>query len=256
MAILSFKSSSREPAKADVSISSATSLQNHILAGLPDPECQLLLKHSQLVQLDFDQSIYHPADRTDYVYFPIDSVFSSFATMKDGATVEVYMTGKDGLVGLAPLINDDETVSWTSVQVAGKALRIATRIAAEGFRRNDYIRAEFLKGFRAMQKQIAQRAVCNVRHTITKRLACWILMIHDRAGKSDLNLTHDAIAGRLGARRPGITVAANIVHQVGGIDYKRGVISIRDRKVIENIVCECYESLRLEAAPRKFHAIE
>jgi len=71
-------------------------------------------------------------------------------------------------------------------------------------------------------------------------------MIHDRVGGSNLRLTQELIASRVGARRAGITVAAGMLHEMGGIDYRRGQLHIRSREVLEQTVCECYNTMKLK----------
>jgi len=78
-----------------------------------------------------------------------------------------------------------------------------------------------------------------------ERLCCWLLMIHDRVGGSKLRLTQELIASRVGARRAGITVAAGMLHEMGGIDYRRGQLHIRSREVLEQTVCECYNTMKV-----------
>ncbi len=46
----------------------------------------------------------------------------------------------------------------------------------------------------------------------------------------------------LGVRRSGITVAAGALQRDMIISYRRGEISILDRKGLEGICCECYDT--------------
>ncbi|HEX6285170.1 MAG TPA: helix-turn-helix domain-containing protein, partial [Pyrinomonadaceae bacterium] len=65
-------------------------------------------------------------------------------------------------------------------------------------------------------------------------------------GDSDLRLTQEMIASRLGARRAGITVAAGVLQDLQAIEYRRGQLHITRREVLEQTVCECYTVLRNE----------
>jgi Crp-like helix-turn-helix protein len=62
-------------------------------------------------------------------------------------------------------------------------------------------------------------------------------MIHDRVGGNDLNLTQEMIASRVGARRAGITVAAGMLQAMKAIEYRRGMLHIVNREVLERTVC-------------------
>ena len=79
-----------------------------------------------------------------------------------------------------------------------------------------------------------------------ERLCCWLLMIHDRAGGNNLNLTQEMIASRVGARRAGITVAAGMLQTMKAIEYRRGQLHITDREVLERAACECYKVISSE----------
>ena len=70
------------------------------------------------------------------------------------------------------------------------------------------------------------------------RLCCWLLMLHDRVVDSNLRLTQEIIASRLGARLAGIIVAARLLQTMYAIDYRRG-LHITDREALERTACEC-----------------
>ncbi len=222
--------------------------RNRIIAALPEMECQLILKHVTPVRLQFNQVIYEAGEKIEHMYFPLDSVISALTILQDGATVETYMTGKEGLVGLLGAMDGSESLFWLSVAVPGMALKVSTRVLTEGFRRNDEIQGALMRWTHSLLKQISQRAVCNARHTLIDRLSCWLLMMHDRAGVDDLPLTQEVMAGKLGARRAGVSLAANFLQRVGGIEYQHGRMHVRDRQPIERMACECYEVLRLGPA--------
>src|SRR6185369_16113452 len=101
-----------------------------------------------------------------------------------------------------------------------------------------------MRFYRSTITQVSQRCVCNTRHTVLDRLCCWLLMLHDRIGDSNLRLTQEVIASRLGARRAGITVAAGLLQSMHAIEYRRGQLHITDREVLEQAVCECYTIMR------------
>jgi CRP-like cAMP-binding protein len=83
--------------------------------------------------------------------------------------------------------------------------------------------------------QSAYTAAANGRNLIEERLARWILMAHDRIGTDDMALTHEFLAMMLGVRRPGVTITLKLLERAGLIVTGRGVISIIDRKGLEQI---------------------
>jgi CRP-like cAMP-binding protein len=96
--------------------------------------------------------------------------------------------------------------------------------------------------------QLSQSAVCTHFHEIEPRLACWLLMTHDRAHTDHFHLTHADLADMLGVRRSGVTIAAGALQQRGLIRYTRGEINILDRKGLEIAACKCYAALTQDYA--------
>ncbi len=94
----------------------------------------------------------------------------------------------------------------------------------------------------------AQTAACNALHTIEERLARWLLLCWQRGGSDVLPLTHEMLAGMLGVRRSGVTVAAGALQRAGLIRYTRKDIVILDRARLEEAACECFRTM--SASPR------
>jgi len=205
-----------------------------------------LLHEFSVVSLSSNQVIYEQGDKIDFVYFPLDSVVSDLAIMEDGTTVETSMVGREGLVGISSILGSGISRQWTWVSISGTALQLDARISEKMFVHKESALKSLLRCYRALVTQVSQRCVCNTRHTILERLCCWLLMIHDRVGGSDLRLTQETIASRVGARRAGITVAAGVLQEMHGIEYRRGQLHIRNREVLENAVCECYAIMQAQ----------
>ena len=67
-------------------------------------------------------------------------------------------------------------------------------------------------------------------HSVEQRLARWLLLAQDRMGRSDFPLTQEFVAMMLGASRPTVTVVAGTLQKAGLITYRRGHLTIGDRK--------------------------
>ena len=80
-----------------------------------------------------------------------------------------------------------------------------------------------------------------------QRFAVWLLMITDRLDGAAVGTTQERIAQHLGVRRAGITVVARELQFIGAISYRRGQLRVVDRKLLEQVACECYGTL---AVPR------
>jgi len=214
-----------------------------------------LLRELRVVPLTVNQVLYEQGDKIELLYFPLDCVVSGLAIMEDGTTIETSMVGHESVVGVSTILGSGLSRQWVWVTVGGNAIQLDSRYLDKVFVQNEAALKALLKCFRLLITQVSQRCVCNTRHTILERLCCWLLMVHDRVGGNNLNLTQEMIASRVGARRAGITVAAGMLQAMKAIEYRRGHLHITDREVLERTVCECYNVIHAEshvAGPRQF----
>lgn len=224
--------------------------QNRLLNDLLAIDPEFLLPQVRIVRMSFNDSIYEYGDSIDNVYFPLDSIVSALSIMEDGTTIEISMVGKESVVGLSALLGGGLSRHWSRMCIGGALARLSISALEHTFVSNEKALKYIMRGYSTLITQVSQRAVCNARHTVLERLACWLLMIHDRVGGENLRLTQEAIASRLGARRAGITVAAGTLQSVGAIEYRRGQLHIKDRMLLEAAVCECYPILKAASEPR------
>jgi CRP-like cAMP-binding protein len=94
--------------------------------------------------------------------------------------------------------------------------------------------------------QMAQTAVCNRHHSLDQQLCRWLLLSMDRLPSDELVMTQELIANMLGVRREGVTEAAGHLQEAGLIQYRRGRITVLDRKRLEQRTCECYAVVKKE----------
>jgi CRP-like cAMP-binding protein len=134
--------------------------------------------------------------------------------------------------------------SISPVQMLVQGSGTATRIKATSFRneikRNPALQRELSHYLYAFMAQVAQTAACNRHHQLEQRLARWLLMTHDRVRSNEFHLTQEFLAHMLGVRRVGVTKAAGLLQEKKLISYRRGNITILDRKGLERASCRCY----------------
>ena len=224
---------------------------NQLLALLPDRDYKHLLPGLELVSLPLGHLIYEPGVPTDHVYFPIDAIVSLLYVMEDGASAEIAVVGKDGVVGVALFMGGESTSSQAVVQSAGQAYRLSARRLKDAFhrvggRREGVLHDLLLRYAQALLTQMAQTAVCNRHHTLDQQLCRWLLLSLDRLPTNELVMTQELIANMLGVRREGVTEAAGKLQRAGLIRYHRGHITILDREGLEARSCECYAVVKRE----------
>ena len=235
----------KRTATAEVSVRSS----NMILAGLPSDVYARLEPALKTVSLAKDQFLYQEVDRLNYIYFPETAVVSEFKILEDGRMVEIAVTGREGAIGLPSLISDAHVASnCAQVSQAGLAKRIDVETFEKIINSDVKLRAVMSHFLDQYIRQISQKAICNMYHSVKERLCTWLLMVQDRCGRTTLNLTHEQVARILGVYRPSITCIAQELRESKLINYSRGGISIVDRRRVEEAACHCYAELGWHAS--------
>ncbi len=222
-------------------------LQNHLLAALPPDIQQRLFPMLELVPLPLGKVLYESGDTMRYVYFPTDSIVSLLYVMESGASAEISVVGKDGIVGVSLFMGGESTSSRAVVQSAGSAYRLAGQKLKDEFNRHSELMQLLLRYTQSLITQMAQTAVCNRHHSIDQQLCRWLLLSLDRLPDNKLTMTQELIANMLGVRREGVTEAAGKLQKLGVIDYCRGHITVLDRSKLEALSCECYAVVKRES---------
>jgi CRP-like cAMP-binding protein len=229
-------------------IESPTSVSNRILTALSRKEYERLRADLEPVSLSLGEVLCHPEDTITHVYFPNRGTVSLVSTFENGVSVEVGMVGNEGMFGVCVFLGSLNTPLLAQVQLPGDGFRMRVDILKREFSMGGRLQDLLLRYTQAFITQIAQMAACNRAHAMEGRLAKWLLMCQDRANSKELELTHEFISQMLGARRAGITEAANGLKSRGLINYKRGHLSIIDREGLESASCECYPMVKQEFA--------
>jgi CRP-like cAMP-binding protein len=219
---------------------------NKLLAALPSEEYARILPCLEHVTFSFGESVYESSERPKYAYFPTTSVVSLVYTMEDGANIEMGMVGNEGLIGIALFTGGETRPNRAIVQHAGGAIRMKAHAFQEEFRRGASFQRLSLRYTQALLTQISQKAVCNGLHHIEQRLACWLLMTHDRVRSEKLQVTQEFVSNLLGVRRQGVSLTTGSLRDKGVIVCNRGFITILDRAGLEATACECYRVIKDE----------
>ena len=221
-------------------------VQNHLLAALSDAEYRRLAPHLELVPMLLGETLHEPGGRLRHVYFPTSAIVSLLHTLESGLSAEFAGVGNEGIVGISLFMAGDNAPSAAVVQTAGHGYRLRAQVLMDEFDRAGLVQRLLLRYMRALITQIFQSGACNRHHSIEQQLCRWLLLTLDRMPSNELVMTQELIAGALGVRRQGITEAAGRLRQAGCIRYRRGHISVLDRRGLETRTCECYPVVRKE----------
>jgi CRP-like cAMP-binding protein len=229
-----------KPGKGSVPVVTSS---NRLLRALPKQLFEKLRSSLRAVMLRRDQLLFLQDDQLDYVYFPETAVISELRTLEDGRTIEVALEGNESAVGLAAMLFGSPVANCTQVAQGGSAVRIEGSVLERFTRHDPELRTLFAPHVDRYVRQISQRSICNVYHSVRERLCTWLLMVEERSGRKTLKLTHEQIARALGVYRPSITCVALELKKEDLINYSRGGVSIRDRNGVESQACGCYFEL-------------
>ncbi len=219
---------------------------NRLFAALPDEDYGRLASALELRDLSAGEILYDFGDEMPYLYFPVTSIVSLLYTTATGATAEMGMVGRSGVIGISNFLGGKTTTNQAIVQMAGNAYRIKTKIIRDEFALGGVLQRILLCYTQSLLTQVSQIAVCNRLHTFEQRLCRCLLFSHDCVMKDEIHLTQETISHLLGVRREGVTVAAGRLQDAGLIRYSRGHIQILDRPGLEKHTCECYEVVKSE----------
>jgi CRP-like cAMP-binding protein len=223
--------------------STASQHENTLLDLLPE-KSRRDLPPAERVVLHPGMVLHEPDEQIDYVYFLSDALVSILSLGPDGATVEISLIGRHGMVGV-PAILGGVTPYKAVVQTGGEALRMKCGpLSEDTYSRNKAFQTLLLKYTNTFLIQVAQSSLCNCYHPLQERICRWLMVASDGARTDTIRVTHDTIARLLGTRRASVTSTAGLLQKAGLIRMSRGQIRILDPEGLRNSCCECYLILR------------
>jgi len=218
--------------------------QNELLRALGRVDLERLFPHLELVQLKKGEYLYDFGSKFDYAYFPTNAIVSLHYVMEDGATTEIAVVGREGVLGVALYANERATCSAV-VQVAGYGYRLKTEALRALFNEGGAFAQQMMRYNFAMFAQLAQNVVGTRHCTLEQKLSRWLLDRLDRSLSNELKVTQETMASMLGVRRESITLAAGKLQAEGLIQYRRGTIVVLDRDGLEICAGACYKAGRI-----------
>nr|MEA2796959.1 hypothetical protein [Phenylobacterium sp.] len=219
-------------------------VQNRLLDSLPAEDLGLIAPQLALIDLERGRLLYDPGDRIDMVYFPHDGVISLMTLMENGAAIESATIGREGALGLMSAVAPRQSLSRAIVQTPTRAARISAIHLHEAWHKSPRIRDLVDRHTEALFGHAIQSVACNALHSVEARFCRWLLTCHDRISTDTVALTQEFLADMLGVQRTTVTAVARALQAKGAIRYRRGVVDIMDRVVLEQLACECYGVIR------------
>jgi CRP-like cAMP-binding protein len=228
---------------------------NRLLLALPADDLKALMKDLGPVSCERGEVLVDADGSLDYVFFPYRGVISVVAVYANGDIIEMATIGREGCTGFQAIFRAETSSVRFLVQIPGSAARMSRVAFIQAMESMPSFRNLMSSYVQAFLEQVLVSVACNGAHSLTQRLARWLLMMHDRTDGNTLLITHEMLAEMLGARRPSVSHAVEKLERAGLIERGRRQVTILSRERLQKASCECYQLVRERIAfhlPRTF----
>ncbi len=217
---------------------------NEILSRLPPDELALVAASLEFLSLPRRALLYDAGKPIEYVHFIETGIASILSVLADGSGVETATIGREGMIGSAIFHGVDRTAEQAMMQVPGNGYRLSSATFRSLLARLPQLSALLHRYSVYLFTFAAQNSGCNRAHSVEQRLSRWLLVVRDRMGVDEFELTHDFMSQMLGVRRASVTDTLNELERRDLIRTRRGIVTIVDRAGMESVACECYGVIR------------
>ena len=218
---------------------------NLLLQSLRPFDLRLIEPHLQQTRFGAGEVLLSPRMKVAAVIFP-ETLFVSF---RDHQRVEVGLVGREGMLGWPLLLGSDHSQLTGIVNLeGGTALTLSADRLFEACRVSVSLNQALLRFVDNFMAQMACTIGSNAAHPVERRVARWLLMLHDRSAGNSLALTHDHLGGALHVRRATITDCLHILEGDGLLRCRRGHILIEDRAGLEQVAGAVYGTVEAQYA--------
>jgi CRP-like cAMP-binding protein len=217
-----------------------SALQNRILKLLPDDAFAEIAADMEPIELPRAHVFSEPLKDSEYSYFIETGIGSIVAVSPAGQQSEVGIFGREGMTPAYLVLETTATPYSIFMQVPGAGHRIANEKLFAAIQRSSPLRRLLLRYAYVLSIQTAYTGLSNSIHHVDVRLARWLLMCHDRTRSDQFSLTHEFLAVMLSVRRSSVTNALHMLEGNHLIYSERSLITIRDRKALEEFAGDAY----------------
>lgn len=220
--------------------------RNSLLQSLPARALEQITPLMEPVTLAPRRTLQHANVPIKHVYFIEDGLVSVLASTDTRNAVEVWLIGREGVVGSAAVLGSSATPLRYLVQIGGSALRIEVDDLRQAMTDLPQLRELLLDDLHTTLLRSSQSTACSLSHSFRQRFARWLLTAQDRSSLDEFRITQDLLARILGVRRATVSETIKSLEGRGILARMRGLIKIRDRDRLEEISCRCYRTPRAE----------
>jgi CRP-like cAMP-binding protein len=225
-----------------------SALANKLLAALPHDDSAALQTYFTIVPMVQGAVLFEVGDQVNQIYFPLSGMVSMLVVLQNGNAVETATIGREGVVGAMAGLGKHKSQVRAVIQLASTVARIPASQFRKATASSPAISSLCIQYNEVLLAQARVTAACNLSHSVEARFCRWLLQCRDRAESDVVPLTQQFLSEMLGVRRTSVTEVAIKMQDAGAISYSRGIIKIVDLPKLKKISCECYDTLRDDAA--------
>ena len=219
--------------------------ENQLIASLPKQLQKRFLALCDPFDLEVAADLSVRGDPLSHAYFPCTGFIALMLDADSHPPFQVGMLGAESMLGLELILGAAKT-PWSSiVQGAGTCWRIEACDLRKASADMPALKELLERALTIRLHQMSLALSCERFHSLSQRLARWMLMVSDRTQSTQFHVTHEFVSTMLGVRREGVTQAAGTFHTQGFIEYHRGELWMLSRKGLEGAACSCYKADKL-----------
>lgn len=216
-------------------------INNMLLCSMLGTNIDYLRPHLERITFDSETTLARSGDFISHVFFMDQGSTGILVTVEGGRPLASGLIGGEGLIGWQALLGSECWPCDVLVRDGGgAALRIGVAELKQACAESPALFLGLLRFVPVFMLQMERTIASSLLHSLERRLARWLLMLHDRVAGNELRMTHREIAIKLGVRRASVTDVLHVLEGERAIGNVRGRIVIRDRDRLERLAGGCY----------------
>jgi CRP-like cAMP-binding protein len=214
---------------------------NLLLRSLTSTDFRIIAPHLKRIAFGAGEIVIPSQEKLQHILFPETLLITFHEPRIAGGRTHIGMVGREGLAGWSLLLGSDHATFMGVAQLqGGSALCIGAERLIEACQTSPSLNNALLRFVHNFMVQMACTIVSNASDPIERRVARWLLMMHDRVEENVLPFTHDHVSNALNVRRASVTDCFHILEGDGLLRCMRGKIVVRDRAGLTALAGESY----------------
>ena len=173
---------------------------NRLLLALPSSNLKRLMPELEHIPCQRGQVLINADSSLDHIFFPDSGVVSAVAVYADGSIIEMATIGREGCSDVQAIFGAKTSSVQLLVQIPGSLAKMSRAAFTRAMASMPSFRSLMYAYVQAFLEQVMVSVACNGAHSLTQRLARWLLMMRDRSDADALPVTQNLLAEDLQRR--------------------------------------------------------